>query len=64
MPARDVLLAAARRFPLRELLLFLALAAGAALVVYGVALVNEPAAFITAGLLTAGLGVLFLTEAG
>jgi hypothetical protein len=64
MSARDLLLAAARWFPLRELLLFASLVAAAALVVYGVSLVNEPAAFITAGLLTAGLSVLFLAEAG
>lgn len=64
MPVRDLLLAVVRRFPAREFLLFVFLVAAAALVVYGVALVNEPAAYITAGLLTAGLGVLFLTEAG
>ena len=63
MPARDMLLAAARRFPVREFLLFASLAAAAALVVYGVALVNQPGAFITAGLLTAGIAVLFLAEA-
>lgn len=64
MSARDVLLAAVRRFPVRELLLLLTFIAAAALVVYGVAMLSEPAAYITAGLLTAGLGFLFLAEAG
>lgn len=62
MSARAQLLAAVRRFPAREFLLFVALVVASSLVVLGVAEIYEPAAYIVAGLLTAGLGVLFLAE--
>jgi hypothetical protein len=62
--ARDQLITLARRLPVRELLLLIVLATAAALVVRGVAGWDESAAYIVAGLLTAGLGVLFMAEAG
>lgn len=48
---------------MREVLLALILVAGAALVVAGVSMLFAPAAYITAGILAAGLGWLFLVEA-
>lgn len=49
---------------MREALLALGLIAAAALVVYGVSLVSLSAAFVVAGVLTAGLSVLFFAEVG
>jgi len=62
--SRDRLLAVVRRIPGREILLLLLLALAAGLVVHGVSLLSQSAAWIVAGLLTAALAVLFLAEAG
>lgn len=51
------------RLPIRELLLAAMLIAAALLVVYGIALMHEPTAFIVGGVLTAAIGMLFLVEA-
>lgn len=55
---------AIRRLPIRELLLAAMLVAAAGMVVHGIALMHEPAAYIVAGLLTATIGVVFLAEVG
>lgn len=49
---------------MREFILAVLLTAAGALVVRGFLLIWEPAAWIVAGLLTAGLAVLFLAEVG
>ncbi len=49
---------------LRELVLAGILLLASACVVVGVALLSVPVAWITAGVLLAALGVLFLVEAG
>ena len=49
---------------MREALLALVLVTAAALVVVGVAMLYIPAAYVVAGVLVAGLGYLFLAEAG
>lgn len=49
---------------MREALFALILVTAAALVVAGVAMVYVPAAYVTAGVLVAGIGYLFLVEAG
>lgn len=50
--------------PVREVLLALIFIAACALVVAGVSMLFVPAAYITAGVLSAALGYLFLAEAG
>ena len=68
MPTRDKLLAslgtAARWIPWMELLLAIAYVAAAGLIVHGVGLLREPAAWIVSGLAVAGFAALFLVEAG
>ena len=49
---------------MREVLLALILIVAAALVVQGVAMLFVPAAYVVGGILVAGLGYLFLAEAG